>query len=273
MPLNSSTVHSLRRVFQQAFTVYDIAEPLISFDDSTPAENVRVFMENKRFEVVGIRKAGQVVGYVDISELVGGVCGDCIKPFQEHQVILESTTLADLVLSLNEQPRLFVLFLGQVGGIVRRTDLQKPPVRMWLFGMVTLIEMRFSRMIEQFCAETWREFLSPGRIQKAEELLAERTRRNQDLELLDCLQLSDKVQIIARNEALREMTRFPSRRKLEDAVKVLEKLRNNLAHSQDIIANDWDAIVLLSERIDAVLEGPPGLEDGEASPKTTFDGV
>jgi hypothetical protein len=28
--------------------------------------------------------------------------------------------------------------LGQVGGIVAKTDLQKPPVRMWLSGMITI---------------------------------------------------------------------------------------------------------------------------------------
>ena len=37
MPLNPSTVHSLRRVFNQSLSVRDIAQPLVSFDESTPA--------------------------------------------------------------------------------------------------------------------------------------------------------------------------------------------------------------------------------------------
>ena len=94
--------------------------------------------------------------------------------------------------------------------------------------------------------------------------MAERARRNQDLELLDCLQLADKVQIIARNAQLRGMTRFTSRRQLEEAAKMVERLRNNLAHSQDIVTDDWDTIVALSESLDAILEGPPGLRDSEA---------
>jgi hypothetical protein len=137
---------------------------------------------------------------------------------------------------------------------------------MWLFGMVTLIEMRFSRLIERFCPDdTWKQFLSAGRIEKAEQLLEERARRNQDLTLLDCIQLSDKAQIVARNGQLREMTRFQSRRQVEEAAKLLEKLRNNLAHSQDIITGDWEAIVALSENLDSVLDGPPGLQDGSAT--------
>ncbi len=265
MTFNSSTLHSLRRVFQQGFVVHDIAEPLVSFDDTTPAEKVGAFMTANRFEIVGVRQEGRVEGYVDISDLGSGICADHIQPFDETQVILDSAALADLVLAFKDRRRLFVSILGRVGGIVSRTDLQKPPVRMWLFGMVTLIEMRLSRLIEQFCpGEKWKQFLSEGRILKAEELLAERIRRNQELSLLDCLQLSDKAQIIARSEELRGFTRFQSRRQLEDAAKMLGKLRNNLAHSQDIITGDWETIVSLSESLDAVLEGPPGLREGEA---------
>ena len=90
-------------------------------------------------------------------------------------------------------------------------------------------------------------------------MLAERTRRNQKLTLKDCLQFSDKAQIIARSEQLRSRTRFTSKRQLEDVAKRLEKLRNNLAHSQDIITEDWDTIVALSENLDSVLNEPPGM--------------
>ena len=44
MPLNSSSVHSLRRVFMQAFVVHDIAEPLVSFDDFASTKQVLAFM-------------------------------------------------------------------------------------------------------------------------------------------------------------------------------------------------------------------------------------
>ena len=91
--------------------------------------------------------------------------------------------------------------------------------------------------------------------------MQERHRRNQRLTVLDCLQLSDKAQIIARNAKLREMTRFQSRREVEEAAKMLEKLRNNLAHCQDIVVGDWETIVALSENLDRVLDGPPVLYD------------
>jgi hypothetical protein len=138
--------------------------------------------------------------------------------------------------------------LGSVGGIITLADLQKPPVRMWLFGLLTLIEMRFTELIEKHCpADVWMNHVSEARIAKARDLLAERLRRNQSLQLFDCLQLADKGQIVARNENIRNDTVFASRRQAEEAIKMLERLRNNLAHTQDIVVSDWNTIVRLCE--------------------------
>ena len=136
------------------------------------------------------------------------------------------------------------------------SDLQKPPVRMWLFGMISLMEMRMTRLIEVNCpSDSWKQYLSESRLRKAEALLEERRRRNQNLELLDCLQISDKGQIIARHEEIRRLTRMQSRRQTEQVVKMLESLRNNLAHSQDIISCDWETIVELCKDMERVISG------------------
>jgi hypothetical protein len=119
---------------------------------------------------------------------------------------------------------------------------------MWVFGMVTLIEMRCLELIEQHCpGDTWKEHVSEGRLQKAQTLLDERSRRNQTVRLIDCLQFSDKGQIIARHEGLRQQTIFTSRRQAEEATKKLEQLRNNIAHAQDLSQDDMETIVQLCE--------------------------
>lgn len=171
-------------------------------------------------------------------------------------VTSEIAPLAQVVQGLSRSPQLFVRALGAVGGIVTMGDLQKAPVRMWLFGLITIVEMRMTGLIQALCPEeAWRSYLSESRLAKAQELLAERQRRNQSLGLLDCLQISDKGQIIARNEAIRSLTRLDSRRKTEEAVKRIESLRNNLAHSQDILACDWETIVMLCTDVEGVLMG------------------
>jgi hypothetical protein len=256
MNWNVSTVENLRRVFTEGFTARDIAEPLVSFDASTAASDVARLMEKRIFDVVGVRQEGVVAGYVERADLCAATCGEQVRAIAESMTVSESTSLADVVLGLAKSPRLFIRVLGTVGGIITMSDLQKPPVRMWLFGMITLLEMRTSRLIEMKCADdSWKQYLSENRLQKAEALLEERKRRNQNLALIDCLQISDKGQIIARNEEIRRLTRMQSRRQAEQTIRMLESLRNNLAHSQDIISCDWETIVELCKDMERVIRG------------------
>jgi hypothetical protein len=239
---------AVRRVFTETFSARDIAEPLASFDAGVLAASAREFMEAKDFDVLGIRRDGHVVGYVERHSLVDGVCGQFRRSFDDAIVLHDSTSLLKLLLKLSQNSFAFITILGRVGGIITHADLQKPPVRMWLFGIVTLIEMRFAELIDLNCPEdTWKKYVSEMRLEKARTLLEERSRRNQRLQLVDCLQFSDKGQIVARNEDIRKKTIFASRSKAEAAVKNLERLRNNLAHAQDILTTDWDAIVQICE--------------------------
>jgi len=261
MNWNASTMESLRRVFTDDFVARDIAEPLVSFDHSTAASDVAALMDQRDFGAVGVRREGIVVGYVERKDLCGTTCGEGFRIIEDAMIVSESSTFADVVLKLADSAMLFVRSMGAIGGIVTRSDLQKPPVRMWLFGMITLLEMRTTRLIQLKCpGDSWKQYMSEGRLQKAVALLEERRRRNQNLELIDCLQISDKGQIIARNEEIRRLTMFQSRRQVEQTLQMLESLRNNLAHSQDIIACDWETIVGLCKDMERTIHGTEAVQ-------------
>jgi hypothetical protein len=240
----------IRRIFTETFTARDLAEPLASFDANAACADVRSFMEARDFDVVGIRCEGKVVGYVEREALSQGPCESVLRPLETNVMVDEETPLATALTALTRTPFLLVQVLGDCGGIITRADIQKAPVRMWLFGMVTMIEMRFSDLIEHNCpGDSWQQYLSEARLQKAQSLLEERRRRRQSVRLFDCLQFADKGRIIARNENVRKFTIFASRGQAEDAVKKLEQLRNNLAHAQDLPTSDWEIIARLCELI------------------------
>src|SRR5262249_23204185 len=160
-------------------------------DADAASAQLRDFMADRALDVVGIRRHGRVVGYVERRSLENGACGACLRPLSEAAVVDDTTPLLGVLAALSVAPFVFVTALGSVCGIVRLADLQKPPVRMWLFGIVTLIEMRCAELIEEHCpGDAWKQYLSEARLQKAEALLAERSRRSQSLRLLDCLQFS-----------------------------------------------------------------------------------
>jgi hypothetical protein len=125
---------------------------------------------------------------------------------------------------------------------------------MWLFGMITIVEMYMVRQIELlFPHEAWRETISPGRLNKAETLRAERERMNQKARLVDCLHFVDKARILMKDPAVREDTGFGSKREAERALKAFESLRNNLAHGHDIVTYDWEAIVEVAGRLEKIM--------------------
>ena len=55
-----SSLGDLRRLFTRTITLRDIAEPLVSFDHTQLAGEVRTFMEQREFDVVGVREHGVV---------------------------------------------------------------------------------------------------------------------------------------------------------------------------------------------------------------------
>ncbi len=250
---HSNADRRLYRIFSETFFVADVAEPLPSIDESSVADYSRPEVVKNGANVVGVRRDGHVIGYLAFNSSESDA--NAVIPITEQQVIDERLPLADLVVRLREQEYLFMRSLGEVNGIVCRHDLQKPAGRMWLFGMVTMLEVAIERAINnQFPDDGWAELISPTRLEKAKEIQKLRADAGTVSTLTSCLQLADKGQILLKDEELRKQSGFESQNKGSKRIRRLESLRNLLAHSQDIVTNDWDTIVGLAEDLDSILE-------------------
>ena len=244
----------LRRLFLQGFSVMDVAESLCSFDGERPAWVVREFLQERDFDLVGVRRQGLVAGYAVREELFDGVLGDYLHDFVPDDLVTDGASLAETIRSLDVNGRCFVSRLGQIDSIVTFGDLEKPPVRMWLFGMVTMLEMAITRQLrEEYEGESWGEVMTPERLGRARELRDERLRRGRDCDLLDCVQFADKATILLKKKGRAEALGFVSKRKAGDAFAELQSLRNSLAHTQEIISTDWRAVVRLAGSLELLL--------------------
>ncbi len=65
-------------------------------------------------------------------------------------------------------------------------------------------------------------------------------------------------QIVICDKVLSAQIGFVSRRRGEQTLKGVEKLRNNLAHSQDIVTLDWEVILSLAENPENVIDALVG---------------
>ena len=178
----------------------DIAESLASFDTGKCAFDTLQFMNKNDLEIVGVRREGVVAGYVQQQDLIGGMCGDHMHSFDKEIVLAETSFYPEVIDCLSRSKYCFISVLGSVSAVIIRNDIQKPSVRMWLFGMISIVEMFIARtIVTKYPQSTWRRELSPERLKKAEDLQNERKRRDQHVTLLDCLQLGDKTKIIMKD--------------------------------------------------------------------------
>jgi hypothetical protein len=240
--------------FITAFTAKDIAEPLRSFDSEQKAPGILKKMEELNLYAAGVRIDGFVDGYVLPVDLCKDKLAKCCRQFRKDQVLDGNASLSEVIHVLTRHNYCFVSLLGSVAGIITRADTQKPIVRMWLFGMITIIEMNITERIRaKWDDASWSGLISASRLNKAKELLEERNRRKQNCDLLDCLQFSDKARIIIEDPEELEYLGFTSKRIAKQISKELESLRNNLAHSQDIVTHDWPQIARMAKRFEKIL--------------------
>ncbi len=133
---------------------------------------------------------------------------------------------------------------------IRREDFGTPIARMWLFGILSAIELDIRWHIARALPdEQWTTLLSGERLGHARALMAERQRRGQSCELLSCVQLCDELRIITASPELLARTGFQSARAARRVFSGLEALRNNLAHGQPIGEEMWTTIARITDHL------------------------
>lgn len=229
------SVASLSRTFSRSFTAVDLAVPLLSLDENQTSAIGTVLLDHREVEVLGVRRAGSVAGWVSRADLTGGKLGERMNSFQDEEVLEETADLSTVLGALVEKEQVFVRWLGEIAGVITRRDLQKPPLRMWLFGAITVLDANLTGAIgELFAEESWQSAITPGRLEKAVALRAERERRGSPCRLLDCLQLKDKADLLLADRESLAALGFASQREADRFTRDIEKLRNHLAHAQEL---------------------------------------
>jgi hypothetical protein len=226
-------------------------------------------LQIRDFDVAGVQlqKNGPVVGFVKRKDLQHGVIRDHLKSFTEKHLIADSTPLAGIFSVLKSRESVFVLIGPEVKGIVTRADLNKPSVRIYLFGLISLLEMHLTFWIrDSYPEDAWREKLSPGRVKQAEKIQNLRKSRNQGTSLVDCLQFCDKQNLALSCENFCENLEMENHDESFAFLSKAEDLRNLLAHSQqDIIeGSSWEELFQLVKWIEYFVHRSDDIVDRNA---------
>ncbi|MGB5585260.1 MAG: HD domain-containing protein [Gammaproteobacteria bacterium] len=240
-----------KRQYNDIFTAKDIAEPLLSFDAETAIARARESLIEHHRNVATVRVGGEVMGFITQGHLeVEGICGTLRRDFSSDQVLSGDAGFAEVIHVLTRHDYCFVSLLGQIQGVISRDDVNKPYVRMWLFGLITLAEMQITEFVRShFGQNQWQDLIPEARLEVARNLQEERKRLNQHCDLIDCLQLADKGLLLINDSELLSTLNFNSRSAAKKVIKQFQSLRNNLAHAQDISTYNWAQIARLSKRM------------------------
>lgn len=260
-----SSVGDMRRLFERGITVRDIAEPCISFDDERSAQEIQNFLETKEYDVFGVRTNGIIEAYAVRSTLGEGRLCDFAMPIPSEMQLSESSPLLAVFDLLRIHRWVFVTISSRVWGIVTRGDLHKVPVRMWIFCLISLTEMHTLRIVRKcYPNEEWiaLKYVSDDRLAEARKLFDKRKSVNEEVDLTDCLQLCDEATILRKTDKMVHDLGFESKAKMESFFSKVERLRNPLAHAQDIITNRWPKLAELAIELENFLKACEELETG-----------
>lgn len=248
----------LDEMWDRLLTIELIAEAMVSCGASDDATAVWQRMEKQNWNQIGFREAreqggGAVIGYLTRSDLtgrLGNLTNAPVRPFSVKELVSEHTSIRDCLLRLTHASRLFVLGPSGVDRVVTIADLQKQPVRIMLFGTISLLDMAMLSTIKgKYPNNRWADFLNKPRLHKAEALHRERHNAGHDTELADCLELCDKSDILTQTAADRTAVGFASHKQCKKFFNRVERLRDNLAHGQDPTeVADWSTICSLLAR-------------------------
>jgi hypothetical protein len=242
-------------IYENNMNVDLIAEPLSTCALHDDALQVQSELRTKDFDIYGVEKGGSLVGYVNQSGLSEGKIEDFYIPFSSDHLISDSTSLIELLDLFQHKDYMFILETNQVNKIVTIADLHKHPIRMLAFSLISLLEMYLTNVIDDYYTDTdWKDHLPESRVKSAEHILNLRLEKNEALTLLDSTQLSDKGQIVRNTPELLKQLGFESKNKCAAFFREIEFLRNNTAHSQEVIYHDDRELIRIMLQLSKVLD-------------------
>jgi hypothetical protein len=258
----------LRKLFETGITANSIQEPLKYCFYGESALEVQAELKRLDFDVAGIRtsKEQPILEFVRTASLKNGNCEEVAESIKAADVISESTPLIEVLSGLKDRTYFFILNGMQISGIITRADLQKPPVGILIFGMISLLEMHLTFLVRTlFPGEKWREVLKPKRIENAETILQKRKERNEVIDLTDCLQFADKRDLVLVSEEMRVHLGLKTKIGAKNVLHSIEKIRDKLAHSQDIVSGTtWEELINVVQEVERMLQRSDEIVEREA---------
>jgi hypothetical protein len=242
--MSNTAYNILEEIFTNRINVLNIAVPVTPVDRSY----VPKLCLDKNYDIQLVRESGRE----DL--LVYERKTNTVRPLHESEVISESTPLLDVIEILCEKDHVFVKVKRNVTHLTTRADLDTIPVRIWLYGIISLFEIDLKEVIRSRRVN-WEQLITMNRLNYARDLYRLKRDRNEEIDFLGCIQLTDIGTIVTKAWTYFEKY-FPpviTKREVKDCFCKTNQLRDALAHGQKLHM-DWPEIYRFAKLISFTLK-------------------
>lgn len=175
-------------------TTYDLKHR----DPDANVEDVLTDPDLSDFDCIPVRDGASIIGYIQREANLSGSVRSQMRPIEESVLVSADLPLTQYMLLMPERPFRLVLDGATIRGIVTWSDLQKLPVRLFVFSLVAHLELLMSRVINARCPDsgTWLSFLSLARQGKVRKDFERFQHERLDPPLIEFTSFGDKRQIL-----------------------------------------------------------------------------
>jgi len=243
--MEKSAFISLKSVFNSKFTVMNIAEAI---EPVTLTEAQSICREkNFNYHLVNDNNPKELKVYVRET--------DTARPVYESELISESTSLLDVMELFNSADHFFVKSGHRITHIVTVSDLDKLPVRLFMFGILCLFELKIREIIRQRKIK-WEDLISNEKLEEIKRRYENKREKDEETTLLDCTDFGSIVYVILGSKkdfAGYFPVNFFGNGKDEKLLKDAIRLRNAIAHG-GIIEFDHQRVNEIIKLLKGVIE-------------------
>lgn len=159
---------------------------------------------------------------------------DQMQLLNEGVLIGADASILDFIGDADTRPFRFIVAGSEISGLVTLSDLQRLPVRVALFAMVTQLELSMSEVIRRNYSDGWIEYLNDTRRAKIESEITLAIEEGTLVEKLLYTQFCDKVAILRKKWPF--ASSLSSKSQFRSDMNAIQKLRDSLAHANEFAA-------------------------------------
>jgi hypothetical protein len=216
-------------------------------------------MDRYDHDVAPVTKNGDMQWFVEREDLRNSdpflPLRDVAKNISVKHIISEQTKMVDLLGLLAKEEFFFVIGKKELTGIVTCADLNKRPVKMLFYLLISELEARLVDMIK--CRfpriKDSLQHLRASQRTEIEEIHKGSKQGNSEISIEEYFTTSDVMTIVERDEPLRKQLQYKSREQAEKNLDPIIIMRNTIMHPRSLIADKKEA-QKLKQRYDTITD-------------------